>query len=114
LHTRRIAGSICRPCALGNHRYRRASEPQAIAQCLKRYGEAALITALQCVTQTSNNKPGALPARTTSNPPALKRRAGDHAMKNVTSKPELQETGSRLAGGFAPELPVAKGRNFRD
>jgi hypothetical protein len=29
----------------------------AIAQCLKRYGEATLITALQCVTQTSNNEP---------------------------------------------------------
>jgi hypothetical protein len=36
----------------------------AIAQCLKRYGEATLITALQCVTQTSNNEPGALSART--------------------------------------------------
>jgi hypothetical protein len=36
----------------------------AIAQCLKRYGEATLITALQCVTQTSNNQPGALSART--------------------------------------------------
>jgi hypothetical protein len=35
----------------------------AIAQCLKRYGEATLITALQCVTQTSNNLPGALSAR---------------------------------------------------
>jgi hypothetical protein len=34
-----------------------------IAQCLKRYGEATLITALQCVTQTSNNQPGALSAR---------------------------------------------------
>ena len=36
----------------------------AIAQCLKQYGEATLITALQCVTQTSNNQPGALSART--------------------------------------------------
>jgi hypothetical protein len=36
----------------------------AIAQCLKRYGEATLITALQCVTQTSNNQSGALSART--------------------------------------------------
>jgi hypothetical protein len=35
----------------------------AIAQCLKRYGEATLITALQCVTQTSNNQSGALSAR---------------------------------------------------
>jgi ParB-like nuclease domain len=34
----------------------------AIAQCLKRYGEATLITALQCVTQTTNNLPGALSA----------------------------------------------------
>jgi hypothetical protein len=36
----------------------------AIAQCLKRYGEATLITALQCVTQTANNQPGVLSART--------------------------------------------------
>jgi ParB-like nuclease domain len=36
----------------------------AIARCLKRYGEATLIAALQCVTQTSNNQPGALSART--------------------------------------------------
>jgi hypothetical protein len=36
----------------------------AIARCLERYGEATLIAALQCVTQTSNNKPGALSART--------------------------------------------------
>ena len=36
----------------------------AIAQCLKRYGEATLISALQCVTQTVNNRSGALSART--------------------------------------------------
>jgi hypothetical protein len=36
----------------------------AIAQSLKRYGEAVLITALQCVTQTANNRPGILSART--------------------------------------------------
>jgi hypothetical protein len=36
----------------------------AMTQCLKRYGEATLITALQCVTQTANNQPGALRART--------------------------------------------------
>jgi hypothetical protein len=35
----------------------------AIAQCLKRYGEETLITALQCVTQTDNNQPGVLSAR---------------------------------------------------
>jgi ParB-like nuclease domain len=35
----------------------------AIAYCLKRYGEETLITALQCVTQTTNNQPGALSAR---------------------------------------------------
>jgi len=35
----------------------------AIAQCLKRYGEETLITALQCVTQTANNQPGVLSAR---------------------------------------------------
>jgi hypothetical protein len=36
----------------------------AIARCLRQYGDATLITALQCVTQTVNNKPGALSART--------------------------------------------------
>jgi hypothetical protein len=35
----------------------------AIAHCLKRYGEATLITALQCITQTTNNQAGALSAR---------------------------------------------------
>lgn len=35
----------------------------AIAQCLKHYGEETVITALQCVTQTTNNRPGALSAR---------------------------------------------------
>jgi hypothetical protein len=34
-----------------------------IAQCLKHYGEETVITALQCVTQTTNNRPGALSAR---------------------------------------------------
>jgi hypothetical protein len=36
----------------------------AMTQCLKRYGEDTLITALQCVTQTANNQPGVLTART--------------------------------------------------
>ena len=35
----------------------------ALTQCLKRYGADTLITALQCVTQTSNNQPGMLSAR---------------------------------------------------
>ena len=35
----------------------------ALAQCRERYGEETLITALQCVTQTTNNLPGALSAR---------------------------------------------------
>ena len=34
-----------------------------VEQCLKRYGEDTLITVLQCVTQTKNNRPGALSAR---------------------------------------------------
>jgi hypothetical protein len=34
----------------------------AISRCLKRYGDDTVITALQCVTQTQNNKPGALTA----------------------------------------------------
>jgi hypothetical protein len=35
----------------------------ALEQCLKRYGEETLISALQCVTQTPNNRPGVLSAR---------------------------------------------------
>ncbi|MXQ13567.1 ParB N-terminal domain-containing protein [Microvirga makkahensis] len=35
----------------------------AITQCLKRFGPDTLITALQCVTQTVNNIPGALTSR---------------------------------------------------
>jgi ParB/Sulfiredoxin domain len=35
----------------------------ALTQCLRRYGKSTLITALQCVTQTSNNQPGVLSAR---------------------------------------------------
>jgi hypothetical protein len=35
----------------------------AIARCMKRYGSETLITALQCITQTANNLPGALTAR---------------------------------------------------
>ena len=35
----------------------------ALTQCLRRYGEETLVTALQCVTQTANNRPGVLSAR---------------------------------------------------
>jgi hypothetical protein len=35
----------------------------ALTQCLRRYGQNTLITALQCVTQTTNNQPGVLSAR---------------------------------------------------
>jgi hypothetical protein len=35
----------------------------AISSCLRRYGPDTLITALQCVTETANNKPGILSAR---------------------------------------------------
>jgi hypothetical protein len=35
----------------------------ALSKCLDRYGRETLITALQCITQTSNNQPGMLTAR---------------------------------------------------
>ena len=35
----------------------------AIKQCIKRHGQNTVITAMQCVTETSNNKPGMLNAR---------------------------------------------------
>jgi hypothetical protein len=34
----------------------------AVSSCLKRYGEDTVVTALQCVTQTTNNRRGALTA----------------------------------------------------
>ena len=35
----------------------------ALANCLERFGEETLITALHCVTQTINNRPGVLTGR---------------------------------------------------
>jgi hypothetical protein len=35
-----------------------------IARCLKRYGQDTVVTALQCITETANNKPGALSSAT--------------------------------------------------
>jgi hypothetical protein len=52
----------------------------AISQCLKRYGEETLITALQCVTQTTNNIPGALSARTIKALCAVL--GGNHALRD--------------------------------
>jgi ParB-like nuclease domain len=51
------------PVAVGKQRPGQTMAAGAIAGCLKRYGEATLIAALQCVTRTSNNKTGALSAR---------------------------------------------------
>jgi hypothetical protein len=52
------------PIAVDKQRPGQTMAAGAIARCLKRYGDATLIAALQCVTRTSNNKPGALTART--------------------------------------------------
>lgn len=52
----------------------------AISQCLKRYGEETLITALQCVTRTTNNIPGALSARTIKALCAVL--GGNHALRD--------------------------------
>jgi hypothetical protein len=61
----------------------------AMTQCLKRYGEATLITALQCVTQTANNQPGALRARTIK------------ALCDVLHRnPEWRESGLKLLEAF--------------
>ena len=51
------------PIAIDKLRSGQTMAAGAIARCLERYGEAMLIAALRCVTQTSNNKPGALSAR---------------------------------------------------
>jgi len=61
----------------------------AIAGCLKQYGEATLITALQCITQTSNNQPGALSARTIKALCAV-----------LHADPERRETGLALLEAF--------------
>jgi hypothetical protein len=51
------------PIAVDKQRPGQTMAAGAIAWCLKQYGEATLIAALQCVTRTSNNKTGALSAR---------------------------------------------------
>jgi hypothetical protein len=61
----------------------------AITQCLKRYGEDTLITALQCVTQTANNQPGVLTARTIK---AL--------CDTLDGNPEWRESGLSLLEAF--------------
>ena len=61
----------------------------AIYWCLERYGRNVLITALQCITQTNNNKPGALCARSI-------RATCDTLSKNV----EWQDAGLNLLEAF--------------
>lgn len=51
------------PVPVGRQRAGQTMAVGALTQCLKRYGEETLITALQCVTQTTNNRPGVLSAR---------------------------------------------------
>jgi hypothetical protein len=51
------------PVSIDNQAAGQTMAVRAIAHCLERYGEDTLITALQCVTQTANNQPGALSAR---------------------------------------------------
>jgi ParB-like nuclease domain len=51
------------PVPLDNQAAGQTMAVGAIDQCLKRHGEETLITALQCVTQTTNNRPGMLSAR---------------------------------------------------
>jgi ParB/Sulfiredoxin domain len=51
------------PVPLENQRPEQTMAIGALSKCLKQYGRDTLITALQCVTETSNNRPGALTAR---------------------------------------------------
>jgi hypothetical protein len=51
------------PVAVDKQRPGQTMAAGAIGRCLKQYGEATLVAALQCVTRTSNNKTGALSAR---------------------------------------------------
>jgi hypothetical protein len=69
--TLRIA-EICRRAGVELLRYPVPADRQApgqtmavasVARCLTRYGEATLITALQCVTMTANNMPAVLTGR---------------------------------------------------
>jgi hypothetical protein len=61
----------------------------ALAQCLRRYGENTLITALQCVTQTTNNQPGVLSARMIKALCAV-----------LNADPELRDSGLALLEAF--------------
>jgi hypothetical protein len=60
-----------------------------ISRCLKRYREDTLITALQCITQTTNNKPGALTARVIKSLCAI-----------LASDPPLRDSGLALFEKF--------------
>ena len=51
------------PIPLENQRPGQTMAVGALSKCLKQYGCETVITALQCVTETSNNRPGALTAR---------------------------------------------------
>ena len=51
------------PVPIGRQHSGQTMAVGAISQCLRRYGEETLITTLQCVTQTTNNRPGVLSAR---------------------------------------------------
>ena len=51
------------PIPLENQRPGQTMAVGALSKCLKQYGPETVITALQCVTETSNNRPGALTAR---------------------------------------------------
>jgi hypothetical protein len=50
------------PIPIENQRPGQTMAVGAISSCLKRYGDDTVITALQSITQTKNNKPGALTA----------------------------------------------------
>jgi hypothetical protein len=65
---------------------------EAISKCLTRYGEDTLVAALQCVTRTNNNKPGALSARLIKALCAVL--AGDPDLRD--SSPALLETFDRI------------------
>jgi hypothetical protein len=89
----------------------------AIARCLNLYGRETLITALQCVTQTTNNRPGALSARMIKAICEVlhgdqARRDSGLALLEAFDKIDLQ-TLQRAASGTAPskgmnaDLPLA-------
>lgn len=85
---------------------------RALVECYRRYGRNTLITALQCVTETSNNVPGALSARlivglcTTIGEVPAWREAGERLL-SVIDDLDLEGVSEGAVGGNGRSVAMA-------